>query len=51
MNGENRPLVTNEPVEFENNRSKFKTLGNLLIILDEFIKYTSNEEKPKDVNM
>ena len=34
--GENRRLVTEEPVEFE-------TSGGLHIILEESIEYTSNE--------
>ena len=29
MNGENQSLVTDGPVEFENNRLKFKTSGEL----------------------
>ena len=29
MNGENRPLVTHEPVEFENNRWKFEAYSRL----------------------
>ena len=42
MIGENRQLVANEPVEFENNRLKFfKTEGKLPIILEEFIEYTT----------
>ena len=40
MIGENRQLVTNEPVEFGNNRLKFKTAGKIPIILEEFIEYT-----------
>jgi hypothetical protein len=40
MIGENRQLVTNEPVEFENNQLKFKTVRKSPIILEEFIKYT-----------
>ena len=40
MIGETRQLVTNEPVEFENNRLKFKTAGKLPIILEEFVEYT-----------
>jgi hypothetical protein len=40
MIGENRQLVTDEPVEFENNRVKFKIAGNLPIILEEFMEYT-----------
>ena len=37
---ENRQLVTNEPVDFEKNRLKFKTAGILPIILEEIIEYT-----------
>ena len=37
--GKNRQLVTNELVEFENNRSMFKNVGKILAILEEFIKY------------
>ena len=40
MIGETRQLVTNEPVEFENNRLKFKTAGKLPANLEEFIEYT-----------
>jgi hypothetical protein len=40
MIGENRQLVTNEPVELRNNRLKFKIAGKLPIILEEFIEYT-----------
>ena len=36
MVGENRQLVTNEPVEFE----KEPVAGKLPIILEEFIEYT-----------
>ena len=36
----NRQLVTDEAVEFENNRLKFKSAGKLPIILEEFIEYT-----------
>jgi hypothetical protein len=39
MIGENRQLITNEPVESRNNRLKFKAAGKLPIILDEFIEY------------
>ena len=42
MNMENRSLVTNESVEFENNWLKFKTSQKLPIILAEFVEYTSN---------
>jgi hypothetical protein len=38
MIGENRQLVTNEPVEFENNRLKLKIGGKLPIILEDFIE-------------
>ena len=46
MIGENRQLVTDEPVEF-------KTTGKLPIILEEFIEINPNlmKEKPEDVNM
>jgi hypothetical protein len=37
---ENWYLVTNELVEFENNRLNFKTAKKIPIILEEFIKYT-----------
>ena len=41
MIGENRQLVTDEPVEFEkNNRLKSKTARKLPVILEEFIEYT-----------
>ena len=40
MIGENRQLVTDEPVELRNNRLKFKTGGKLPIILEEFLEYT-----------
>ena len=33
-------VVTGEHVEFENNMLKFKTLGKLPIVLEEFIEYT-----------
>ena len=39
MIGENRQLVIDEPVEFENNRLNFKTAGRLPTILEEFIEY------------
>ena len=41
MIGENRQLITNEPVEFRNDRLEFKTPGKLPIILEEFIEYTT----------
>ena len=38
--GESRQLVTNEPVEFENNWMKLETTaGKLPIVLEEFIEY------------
>ena len=40
MIGETRQLVTDEPVEFENNRLKFKTAEKLPIILEEFREHT-----------
>jgi hypothetical protein len=40
MIGENRQLVTDEPVEFEKEPIEFKTAGILPIILEEFIEYT-----------
>ena len=56
MSGENRLLVTDEPVEIINNKLEFKTsFGKLLIILEEFIEYTYvcqfNKEELKDVSM
>ena len=33
MNGENQPLVIDEPVGLKNNRLKFKMIGKLPIIL------------------
>ena len=52
MIGDKRQLVTNEPVEFEKHRLKFKTARKLPIILEEFIEYTQfNKRKPEDVNM
>ena len=54
MIGENRQLVTDEPVKLSlrNNRFKFKTAGKLPVILEEFIEYTQfNEGKLEDVNM
>jgi hypothetical protein len=39
MDGKNRPLVTDEPVEFERQPvQKFKTLGMSPIILEESIE-------------
>jgi hypothetical protein len=40
MIGENRQLVTNEPLSLRNNPLKFKTAGELPINLKEAIKYT-----------
>jgi hypothetical protein len=42
MNGENWLLVTDEPVEFENNWLKCKNLGKLPIILEESMDYNPN---------
>ena len=42
MMGENWQLVTDELVEFDKyNQLKFKSAGNLRIILEEFIEFTS----------
>ena len=41
MIGENRQLVTDEPVEVEIYRSRFTTAGKLLVILEEFMEYAS----------
>ena len=42
--GENRWLVIDKPVEFENNRLEFKTSEALPIILEEsIVEFTSNE--------
>ena len=43
MSGENQQLVANEHVEFENNRLKFETSGNLPINFGESIEYILNE--------
>ena len=53
MIGENRQLVTNEPVELENKRLKFKTAGKSPNILEEFLEeYTQfHKGKPEDVNI
>ena len=52
MNGKNRQLVTDEPVEFRNNQLKIKTAGKLPILLEKSIEYSQfNKGKPKDVNM
>ena len=53
MNRENLPQIPDESVEFgkkkKKNRLKFKTLEQLLIILEESTKtyLKSNERKPK----
>ena len=39
--GKNRRLVTDEPVEFEDNRLKFETAGGLPIILEKSIEGAS----------
>ena len=42
MYGENQPLVTDEPLEFEEITSwRFKTAGKLPIVLEESVEYTS----------
>ena len=41
MIGENRQLVTNEPVSLRNNRLKFETTGKSPITLDEYVEYTT----------
>jgi hypothetical protein len=43
LNGNNRPLVTDKPVEFEKygSRWKFETSGELPIIEEESMEYTS----------
>ena len=42
MSRENKPLVTNEPVEFDNqNQLEFQTLRKLLIEFEESLEYTS----------
>lgn len=35
-------LITYEPIEFENKRLKFQTLGKSLHIWEEYVEYTSN---------
>ena len=42
MIGENRLLVTDELIKYENNRLKFKTSKNLPIVLKEFGEYASS---------
>ena len=42
MIGENWQLVTDEPVEFGNNRLTFETAGRSPIILEESREYTSS---------
>lgn len=39
---EKPPLVTDELVRLQNQRLKFRTSGNLTIILEEFKEYSSN---------
>ena len=41
MIGENRQVVADEPVEFEKKPVELKTVGNLPMILKEFIEYTA----------
>ena len=40
MIGENRQLVKMNQLSLINNRLKFKTAGELPIVLEEFIEYT-----------
>ena len=40
MIGENRQLVTDEPVELRNNRLMLKSAGKLPTIQEEFMEYT-----------
>jgi hypothetical protein len=40
--GENRQLVTDEPVEFEKQPVEIQDFGKLPITLKEFMEYTSN---------
>ena len=40
MNGENPQLVTDQPVEFENQPVRFKTSGELPLVLEESVEYT-----------
>ena len=54
MNGENRLLVTDKPVEIEKKTcGNCKTSGKWLIVLEEFREYTNiphnNKETSKDV--
>ena len=39
ISGKNGWFVADEPIEFENNRLKFMTSGNLPIILEEYTEY------------
>ena len=41
MNGENQPLVRDEPVEYEKSPVELKTSWELPIILEEFKEYKS----------
>ena len=49
MNGENRPLVTDEPVVFENLPPWVKTSGNLPIILEDSVEHTSLIKKIRKI--
>ncbi len=42
MNGETLALITDEPVEWRNTKSNFKTSRKLPIVLEEFVEYTSH---------
>jgi hypothetical protein len=41
VDGENRPLVTDELVELKNNWFRFKTAGKLQIHLEDIMRYSS----------
>ena len=45
MNGENRPLVTDEPVEFNLRTNWWRLHENLPVILEESMENTSNYER------
>ena len=51
LNGRTDRLLQMNRLSLRNNRSKFKTSGRLLIVLEESMGYTSiNQEKPKNHN-
>ena len=47
MIGENRQLVTDEPVSLRNNRLKFKMARELPIILEEYMEYIPYNKKTR----